>query len=143
MIGSRPVGVTLEVMEPTGPARVDASAIEDLQQRRIFLNIENIKSNKRSPPFDVYLNLQPGEPPHEHPEWHAGSLPMFGLLEASRDEGGHSDSGLFEQFDVTRLYARLPLLQGWDPHFLTVTFVPRNPATSPDIEVGRVSLYFG
>jgi tyrosinase len=121
---------------------LNAASVEDLWQRRIFLNTENIRSKKRSAPFDVYLNLPPSERPEEHPELHAGSLPMFGLVEASRDEGGHADNGLYEQFDITALYARLPLLDGWDPHSLTVTFIPRNLAAAPDIEVGRVSLYF-
>jgi tyrosinase len=110
--------------------------------KRIFLNIENIISSEWSAPYDVYLNLPPNEQPEKHPELYAGPLPMFGLREASRADGKHPPDGLFEQLDITKQYAYLAALPGWDAKSLRVSFVPRNREAKANLKVGRVSLYF-
>jgi hypothetical protein len=134
--------ISLAIQKPTGPARAGTTDIDEhLLPRRVFLNIENITSREWSPVYDVYLNVPPNEPPGEHPELYAGPLPMFGLVEASREAERHSGNGLYEQLDITGLFARLALLPGWDPQSLRVAFVPRKPGGSPTVQVGRVSLY--
>jgi hypothetical protein len=136
------VQISLGIQKPTGPARPEKTDLDEhLLPRRIFLNIENITSKEWSPAYDVYLNVPPDESPEKHPELYAGPLPMFGLVEASRDAVRHPGNGLYEQLDITSLLARLVVLPGWDPQILRVTFVPRKHGGAPSVQVGRVSLY--
>jgi hypothetical protein len=129
--------ICVAMHSPTVPAALRVSAAT----RRVFLNIESMKSDKWSPPFDVYLNVPPKGRPEQHPELYAGPLPMFGLVEANRRDGKDPPKGLYEQFDITKLYAFLEGSPSWDVKNLRVSFVPRNPEGDHKIQVGRVSLY--
>ena len=55
---------------------------------------------------------------------------MFGLREASRADGKDPAKGLYEQLDITELYARLAASPGWDA---------KNPRIVRAKEVGRRS----
>jgi tyrosinase len=134
--------INLEVRAPTGPAaQGDVEGLANWLPRRVFLNIENITSNERSAPYEVYLNVPPGERPEEHPELHAGSLALFGLVAASRADDRDSGHGLYEQLEITTLYPALAVMSDWDPEQLRISFVPSRPG-SPMLQVGRVTLYF-
>ena len=134
--------VAIAVQEPTGPASAGAEELANWEPRRVFLNIEQVLCETGSPPIEVYLNVPANDKPQEHPELRAGSLPMFGLREASIADERHSPTGLDAQLEVTRLYARLALMNNFDPARLHVSFVPRHGGNPPPVRVGRVSLYF-
>jgi hypothetical protein len=138
---SATANISLAVREPTGPGRAVVAEIADLMPRSVFLNVENMTSEESSGPYDVYLNLPPNDPPEKHPELHAGTLPMFGLFEASRADDKHPPNGLFAQLNITNLYGALTASPEWDPGNLRVSFVPRYP-NGPKVRVGRVSVYY-
>lgn len=144
---SQPTTASVPVTAPTGPARgmLESATARD----RTFLNIENIVSSGPAVPYDVYLNVPEGDDPRAHAELLAGVLPMFGLVESTRNDDAHSGSGLNYSLEITRVVRVLRVGGGWNPERLRVTFVPRRPTERPSIResapapvtVGRVSLY--
>src|SRR5262249_4794255 len=111
-------------------------------EQRAYLDLENIKGLKRAPIYHVYVNLPEGAAPNEHPEALAGTLPMFGLAEASERNGEHGGSGLNYTLDVTDLVAHQRALKRWDPAHLHITFVPQiDNHEAVDVSIGRISLY--
>jgi tyrosinase len=136
------MNVSLAVEEPSGPASRRAAELANWAPRRVFLNIEKMLSENGAPPVYVYLNLPPLDSPAAHPELFAGELPMFGLREASVSDASHTPTGLYEQLDITALYARLALMKDWDPRNLRITFAPRYGGNLPPLHIDRVSLYF-
>ena len=129
---------SFEVHAPTGPALLRA----DGEARHVLLRIENVRSDYLAPPFDVYLNVPPGEDPRRHPELFAFTLSTFGLVEMSASTGGHAGNGLNFLRDVTELYGFLSAAKDWDPKALRVSFVTSSWDESAPIkvQVGRVSL---
>jgi hypothetical protein len=120
-----------------------APARSDFQRpgphRKVFLNLEKMVCEIGSGPWQAYLNLPQNKPASQHPELTAGDLPMFGLREASQPGGKKEPEGIYEQLDITDLFARLPGLPGWDPKRLVVTFVPRFPGNAR-IRVARMTV---
>jgi tyrosinase len=138
-IGPGPTQVSFEMHRPTGPAFNE----EGVLPKQIYLTFENMRGKARAPSFRVYLNLPPGEPPEQHPELRAGNLGMFGLVESSSPRGNHGGDGKTMTLDVTSLFTRLMALRDWDSRILRVTFVPGSwDAAVPQVQVGRVALYF-
>jgi hypothetical protein len=159
MVGATESSTTLEggvvttrvkMLAPTGPA---VEAEEDVAPARVHLNIENIKGTEPIPHL-VYINLPEGAEPSEHPERLAGSLPMFGLPEASGEDPEHPGSGLHYSLDITGVLERLGV--DWSPDELRVTLVPKavggqdfaaaieaTESEPPSIEIGRISVYRG
>jgi tyrosinase len=132
----KPAHAELAVRAPTGPAALTAAT-----PRKTYLNIENVTGSGKTDRYSVYLNVPEGSDPASHPELRAGELPMFGVVEASRADEGHSGSGLHYSLDVTELVRRLASQAGWDPSKLRVSFVPKRVLGQHEIQVGRISLY--
>jgi tyrosinase len=117
---------------------------EPAPARRVFLNIENITG--RGPPgtYSVYVNLPEGAKPEDHQESFAGTLPLFGMAEASRADSPHGGSGLTHVLEITGIVERLRAEGGWQEDNLKVAFVPLRPvAKGADIKIGRLSIYYG
>ena len=127
--------ISLAMHAPTGPSALRA----DRTPIRVFLKFENITATVRAPAFDVYVNL-PDDAPEKHPETHAGGLPMFGLVEATRSTEQHAGNGLTYVQDVTNLFIRLATTRSWDPTKLRVTLLARPWDDTVQVQVGRVSL---
>lgn len=108
--------------------------------RRYFLNIENLTATDRAGAYDVYLNVPKGDDPKNHDELFVGRMPLFGLVEASRDEGEHAGSGLHYVLDITDFVTRLG--RAWDWKKVRVSFVPARARARSQVRVGRVSVYF-
>ncbi|HSD45956.1 MAG TPA: tyrosinase family protein [Pyrinomonadaceae bacterium] len=142
-----PATTTVPVSQPTGPA-LEATAAP----RRVFLNLENIRSTGQPGGYKVYVNVPPGDNPEDHQELYAGLLPMFGVAESSDPARSHSGgSGLHYSLEITAIVRLLEERNTWDPNALNVTFVPRPRPTAGGLEstsarspvqVGRVSLYY-
>jgi len=130
---------------PSGPAVVNEAAVSG----PIYLNIENVTGSSTGDAYEVYLNLPPGADHHDYPELFAGTLPLFGLAEASRGSRGRSGNGLHFALDITQLVARLAAEGAWSPAEVRVTFAPTDTeaagelpeAAGPPVQVGRVSVY--
>ena len=136
-IGSREARIVLKIHAATGPARHRQVGTE-----AIFLRIENVTCDTVAPNFSAYLNVPAGAVPEDHPELFAGALGMFGLAEASAIKGEHGGSGKGFTLDISRLFHSLEGRREWNPHELSVSFVPQYwDSPVPRVQVGRVSLY--
>jgi hypothetical protein len=133
-IGAAATRVELAVRSPRDPELAGAAP-----RRRVFLNVEKMISSEWSGPWSVYLNLPTGEAPATHPELAAGELPMYGLVESSRTDGKQEAPGLYDQLEITELYARLGTRPGYRADRLVVTFVPVYP-TNVRISVARLTV---
>lgn len=144
------VTATVQMQAPSGPA---AEEDESIQPERIFINIENVKGIEPVPHL-VYVNLPEGAAVSEYPHLLAGTLPMFGLPEASGEDPAHPGSGLNYALDITRLVERLG--DDWSPDELRITLVPKDiqgtnvgviagadeeEEALPPIQIGRISIY--
>lgn len=110
------------------------------QAPRIFLSIENIVSEGPSLPYRVYLNVPDDFDPDQYPDNFVGTLPMFGVRDASREDGIHGGSGLSYVFDVTDVVKTLGVNALETP--LDVAFVPKGGETAPaELKVGKISFY--
>jgi tyrosinase len=140
----------IPIKPATGPAR--ESLTVSAAPQRAFLNIESITGSGRPERYSVYLNVPEGDDPAQHPELHAGDLPMFGVVESSQADEGHPGGGLHYTLDITKVVRALESQNAWNPNDLHVTFVPkqRRAGVAPagvqpaphQISVGRLSLYF-
>ena len=105
--------------------------------KRTYLNLENIVAQGETTPYRVYLNVPDGFDPAEHEDNFVGTLPMFGVEEASQSDGEHGGAGLSYVFDVTDALKHVG--QG---EAVQVAFVPKteNPAAR-GLKVGKISFY--
>jgi tyrosinase len=107
---------------------------------RIFLSIENIVSEGPSLPYRVYLNVPENFDPDDHIDNFVGTLPMFGVRDATREDGTHGGSGLSYVFDVTDVVKKLGVDASATP--LDVAFVPKGGESAPaELKVGKISFY--
>jgi tyrosinase len=109
---------------------------------RVYLNLENVRSEAGSGAYDVYVALPPGADPAAHPENLAGTLSLFGVKQASAPGGPQAGNGVTTVLDITAIVDRLHLQQALDVEHLPVRFVPTEglPA-GHSVSVGRVSIY--
>jgi tyrosinase len=132
---------TVPVVTARAAARV-ARVAQPVGPRRVFVDVENLTAKTRPGSYDVYLGVPVGDDPAAHPDRLVGTLPMFGVVEASRSTTKHAGSGMHYALDATELYERLAALPGFDPSQLRVSFVPARAKAGGTVHVGRVSLYF-
>lgn len=111
--------------------------------RRVLVNIENVRSNAQAPAYDVYINAPDSVDPTKHQHLHAGQLSMFGLVESSRASAKHPGSGLNYVLDITGVLGALAQDPHFDPSQLKVSFVPVRKYGGTNVDIGRVSIYFG
>jgi tyrosinase len=139
-LGAGPSTEHVQLQPPSGPAAMTES-VE--RPKRLFLNLENITSSGRVPAYDVYINVPGGNAdPAAHAALLAGSLPMFGIVEATRSSDKHAGSGLTYVLEITDLVADLKRQNRWNPANLSVTFKPHIPgAADSNVTVGRISLF--
>lgn len=141
---------SIRIVKPTGPAAESFGIFDPLgvipapdRFPRVFVRVENIRSDVSSVPYDVFLNLPAGSDPDNHEDRRAGRLSMFGLVEASKPGKGHVGHGVAYALDVTNIVRLLAREPGWKAEELRVTLVPaKRPEPRPaTAEVGRISIY--
>ena len=136
-IGPEASRITLQIHEPTGPARHKVP-----KDQALFLRIENYTCDKSAPSFAVFLNVPPGQNPQERDDLYAGSMGTFGLPEASSKQGEHGGAGKSVTLNLTRLHGNMLEQKLWDQRRVTIVFMPEQwDAPVPQVNVGRVSLY--
>ncbi len=141
-LGGTPNAAAVGLREPVGP--VAAAVAAEAREPRIYLAIEHVTGTRSSAPtYLVHVNLPPGADPEERDDLLAGSLPMFGVREASVP-GSEHEGGLSFTFDITDVVERLRLQEAWDPERLEVTFTPVWSEGDPagDVSIGRISVYY-
>jgi tyrosinase len=145
----KPASASFAVKQPTGPARTLAAGGAP---SRIYLNVENITGPRHHTSYSVYLNVPPGEDASKHPELLAGSMPLFGVAQASRSTDKHAGSGLHYAFEVSNIVRKLEAKGDWDAKNVRITFIPDYEETAKPVrtlsaeptgalQVGRISLY--
>lgn len=107
---------------------------------RVFLNLENITGENDAAIFDVYVGLQEGADPKQHPENLAGVVSLFGVRSATRMDNPHGGPGLSKVLEITEALDRLHLSGTVDLTTLPVLFVPVNDI-GDGISIKRVSIY--
>lgn len=153
LVGASPTGLTLAASGLSTSVRLDpgvrskvsmslARAAADAVPDRVFLKLENVRGNYDGSVLSVYINLPEGAKPGDHPELLAGSIGLFGLQEASAEEGEHGGQGLDFVFEVTKIVDALHLQRSLDADSLHVSIVPRHALPEHvEVTVGRVSIF--
>jgi tyrosinase len=119
-----------------------AMASETAAPDRVYLNLEDVRGTEDASVLSVYINLPEGAKPSDHPELLAGSVGLFGLSDASFEDGKHGGGGLSFVLDITNIIDALHLSNALDVDSLNVTIVPhRAVPEQAQITVGRISIY--
>jgi tyrosinase len=115
------------------------------ESARWLLRFDGIRSSRPAPTsYRVYLDLRPGEAADPRDADHyAGLLTLFGVYEASRDDGSSATSGQSRRLDVTaQVSAQAATFR---PLATSVRLVPLDPGrqlASAQVSIDRVSLEF-
>jgi tyrosinase len=119
-----------------------ARAAEAAAPDRVYLKLENVRGTHDASILSVYINLPDGAKPSDHPELLAGSVGLFGLHDASLEDGKHGGQGLDFVLEITKIVDALHLKDALDVDSLSVRIVPYRPIPDNEqITVGRVSIY--
>ena len=111
--------------------------------RRVFLTLSNITARRPTTRVSVYLGERPATEAVADEGQLAGTLPMFGVTQASDPAAEHGGSGLSYVLDVTKVVERLQNKGQWDPQKLKVTFVPAGSVDADtDLKVGSVRVHY-
>ena len=137
-LGPAKTQVTLTAAGGKGFAHVGHTAGE-----RYYLGVEDIRSDRESPAFAVYL--QPGLKAEDSTaaQQFAGQMPMFGIQEATRGKTGERATGLTYRFEVTELLRRLATRRDWNGKVIRAVFVGERWDGPVAVRVGRVVLTKG
>lgn len=140
-LGARPQTIEVRLF-PTTSAFHSLLAREESHFQRAYLHVENVRGSGKPPPYDVYLNI-PEREANLSNRFRVGTIPTFGLAQASIPSERHPGNGLRFTFNVTRAINTLIAERMWNPELLSVTFAPQDsPDPDSSIEVGRISLYY-
>jgi tyrosinase len=136
-LGAVPVTASIALSTPSGPAALAAGAAP----RRVYLNFENVTSEQVTGGYVVYV-----EPPGvvlTQKGLVAGTLPMFGVVEATSRQSPHGGSGLSYALDITEIVNVLKSKQQWDPNSLRVRVEPiREAPNDSGLKIGRISVFY-
>lgn len=142
-IGGAPVDTQID-LEPTATANSVATmgaTTLGSQVARLYLSLEAVRGSAPSPLLVVYVNLPEGADPALNSDRRAGSLTLFGLNVASRQNGPHAGAGLGYTLDITDLAQRLSDAGDFDLDHLRVTLVPGEQISDDKpITVERISV---
>jgi tyrosinase len=116
-------------------------AARPVEPDRVFLKLENIRSQTDAALVSVYVGLPPGAVPEDHPDNFVGTISMFGVSNASRQDQGRAGNGVSQVFEITHILDALHAkggLAGLD--HLDVRFVPEALAPGPGASIGKVRI---
>lgn len=112
---------------------------------RIFLNVENIRSNQDGAVVEVYLNPHRSDNFADYSDYYVGAIAFFGVGKASSAEESHGSSGVTQVFEITELIDRLYLNQELELENIenvSVELVNRREIPAEDnATVGTISIY--
>ena len=132
-----------KIGSPSGPAVLGVEP--GAAPRRTFLNLENVTGKGALTGYRVYVNLPEGADPEKHMDLCVGTLPMFGVAEASIVSKDHPGTGLSFSFDISETVAALSKHDAWNAEDVHVTLVAKNSAerkSHSPVQIGRISLYY-
>ncbi len=163
MVGASEHPVQLTGSTEKVPVTIDARASEDTlelaTERRIYLNVEDIRADENpGSVYGVYVNLPDDAPADLVAEHHAGNVSFFGIERAQRPKGDEEGHGLKVTLDITELAQRLAERGHWDEAGMHVTLRPIRLISAdaenelatiepeedePPVTIGRVSVFYG
>jgi len=109
---------------------------------RVFLNLENVRSNSDGGVFDVYVGVAEDAKSADHPELLGGSFALFGARKASLVDEEHGGQGLTYVIEITDIVDQLHLGKKFDADELSVRIVPaREVSETAKVSIGRISVY--
>lgn len=112
---------------PKSILEASASKLPD----RVYLQIEDVKGNMDANTVEVSVNQK-----------HVGTVSLFGLRKASREESHHGGAGITFLLDITDTVDDLYLDNALNLNSLDVMILPSNEISDRDkITIGRVSVY--
>jgi tyrosinase len=133
-------------------ARVAVVARISSRPVRAYLNLENVKGAGVPRNYEVYVDvpeLPPASAGQARKPLLAGHLSTFGVRKASSPSGQHGGAGITTVIEISQLVEQLHRERNWDGARLDVFFIPSSPkadslvAKSGQLEVGRISVYYG
>lgn len=140
------VGVELAATEPVKAALAGGGA----EPVRWFLRVEDIVGREPTvAAYDVFIDLPGDATGVDHPDLRVGSIPSFGIPEASDPSAEHGGAGITVTFEITAAVATLTERDDlvFDPSKVTVHIVPVGLAGQHDhggdLHAGRISIYAG
>ncbi|MEM9046435.1 MAG: tyrosinase family protein [Pseudomonadota bacterium] len=109
---------------------------------RVFLNLENVRSQSDAVIFKVYVGMPPGTDPADSDTYFAGTVSLFGATLASDPAGKHAGNGITHVLEVTDIFDRLYLDNTLESLEISVDLVPVDdiPAAA-QVEIGNISFY--
>lgn len=110
-------------------------SLADPRPSRTFLRLQNIITEGAAAPHRVYLRSG-GDTGEAGLGKFVGSLPMFGVEEASQSDSHTGGSGMSYTFDVTDAVADLPSAED-----VEVVVVPKEEDATAKLRVGKISFY--
>jgi tyrosinase len=140
-VGDQPVSLTLSLAP--APARAVANSFTAQAMRpdtpgepdRVFLKLENIRTDRGSGVFDVEVR-----PAAHAPYVDVGSVSLFGVAAASSSRGPHGGAGMTKVLEVTNAVDAMTPTERRSGK-LDIRIVPRDGNWSAgNISVGQVSL---
>lgn len=109
---------------------------------RVFLNLENVRSQSDVVLFRVYVGLPPGADPAQNQDHLAGAVSLFGSTLASDTAGKHGGNGITHVIEVTEILDRLHLSGELSAAEIAVDLVPvHDVPESAQVEIGNISIY--
>ncbi|SNS32771.1 tyrosinase [Granulicella rosea] len=127
--------VSASLAAPVSPGKVIAPD-------RLYLHLDGIRGSGGTAILGVYIDA-PGEIDAPGAAGlFAGSVALFGLHAASRQDGSHGGEGLHFILGITKIFDRLHLAGALGGETLNVRLAPVRPLPErTKISVGRISLY--
>lgn len=136
-LGAAPITASIALSKPSGPVSLAAGAAP----RRVYLNFENITSKQVTGGYVVYVEPVGVAPAQKGLV--AGTLPMFGVVEATSRRSPHGGSGLSYALDITEIVSAMESKQQWDPSNLRVRVEPiREAPSNSGLKIGRISVFY-
>lgn len=109
---------------------------------RVFLNLENVRGLLDAVAFKVYVNVPEGSDPADNPDRLAGSIGLFGVTQATAEDGEHGGEGLTFVLEITEIVQDLHLQGSLSADALDVRIVPVNHVPEEaDVSIGRVTVF--
>ena len=136
-LGAAPVTASIALSKPSGPVSLAAGG----DPLRVYLNFENITAKQVTGGYVVYV--EPAGDALTHKGLVAGTLPMFGVVEATSRQSPHGGSGLSYALDITEIVNAMESKHQWDPNNLRVRVEPiREAPSNSGLKIGRISVFY-
>ncbi len=136
-----PAEVTVDL--PIAPQAPALTLGAETGPHQVFLHIHNVRGAGRLETRYIYLNLVDGVAPLAQQDVYAGSLPGFGIREATQPGGAHGGVGKTTVLNITTAVAALQKAGRWDGKTLRITFVTkRAPVPGSELSIGQIGLYY-